>query len=80
MPELPKLKMQPIFDSKMEADVIDLEQAKNRFFYGHETVVLVEGQVVTSHAELVKLASQDQYKDKEFLEVTILPNTFVGGG
>ena len=77
---LPKLKVQPIFDSKMEADVFDLEQARNRFFYGHETVVLVEGQVINSHAELIKLASQDQYKNKEFLEVTLLPNTFIGGG
>lgn len=79
MPRTPKLKIRPVFNSDAEADVCDLEQAKNRLTYGHESIVLVEGQAVNSHEELVRLASQNQGKDKEFLEVVILPN-IVGGG
>ena len=78
MSKLPKLKVQSLFGSGNEPDICDLEQAKNRFDYGSETIVLVEGQVVNSQEELIELASQDQYKDKEFLEVVLLP--FIIGG
>ena len=78
MSKLPKLKVQSLYGSGNEADICDLEQAKNRFDYGSEAIVLVEGQVVNSHEELVKLASQEKYKDKEFLEVVLLP--FIVGG
>ena len=77
MSKLPKLKVQSLFGSGNEPDICDLEQAKNRFDYGSETIVLVEGQVVNSHEELIELASQDQYKDKEFLEVVLSPQVVV---
>lgn len=78
MSKLPKLKVQSPFGSGNEADICDLEQAKNRFDYGYETMVLVEGQLVNSHEELVKLATREEYKDKEFLEVVLLP--YIAGG
>ncbi len=34
---------------------------------------VVEGQVIYSHEELFQLITQDDYKDKESLEVTLIP-------
>lgn len=78
MSKLPKLKVQSPFGSENEGDICDLEQAKNRFDYGSETVVLVDGQIVNSYEELVQIAAQERYKDKEFLEVVLLP--LIAGG
>jgi len=55
------------------------EQAKYRFSYGDDVLVMVEGHLVRSYEELVQLASQDEYRDREFLEVELLL-TAVGGG
>ena len=78
MSSLPKLKVQSLLESDSKSDIYDLEQAKNHFDYESETIVLVEGQVVNSHEELVRLSTQEQYKDREFLEVVLLP--FIDGG
>ena len=40
---------------------------------------MVEGSLVRSYEELVQLASQDDYQDKEFLEVELLLTSIVGG-
>lgn len=40
---------------------------------------MVEGHLVRSYEELVQFASQDDQKDKEFLEVELLPIAVVGG-
>ena len=78
MSKLPKLKVKLPFGDTVQ-DVCELEQARYRFSYGQETLVVVEGQVVNSYEELVQLASRDEYKDKEFLEVQLLEN-LPGGG
>ncbi len=78
MSKLPKLKIKLLFGDTGE-DIYELEQAKYRFTYGQEGMVVVEGQVVNSYEELVQLASRDDYKDKEFLEVELLPTLPVGG-
>jgi hypothetical protein len=78
MSKLPKLKVQSLFESGGDSDICEIEQAKHRFVYGTETIVMVEGQVVNSHEELVQLANQEPYKDKEFLEIVLLP--FIIGG
>ncbi len=78
MSKLPKLKIRLPFGNPSE-DICDLEQAKYRFTYGGEIIVVVEGQVVNSYEQLVQLAAQDAYKDREFLEVELLP-AIVGGG
>ena len=78
MSKLPKLKIKLLFGYPSE-DICELEQAKYRFTYGQEGLVVVEGQVVNSYEELVQLASRDDYKDKEFLEVELLP-ALIGGG
>ncbi len=77
MSRLPKLKVKLPFGDASE-DICELEQAKYRFTYSGEVLVVVEKQVVNSHEELVQLASRDDYKDKEFLEVELLP-AIVGG-
>ena len=78
MSKLPKLKIK-LFLGDTGEDICELEQAKYRFTYGQEGMVVVEGQVVNSYEELVQLASRDDYKDKEFLEVELLP-ALIGGG
>jgi hypothetical protein len=79
MSKLPKLKIKFRFGYPGE-DICELEQAKYRFdFGGGRVLVVVEGQLMNSYDELVQLAAQDDYKDKEFLEVLLLP-AVVGGG
>jgi hypothetical protein len=48
------------------------------FPYGGGALIAVEGQVINSYEELVKLADQEPYKYKEYLEVIFLP-IIVGG-
>lgn len=70
MSQLPKLKIKLPLGTSSE-DVCELEQAKYRFNFD-DGVLLVEGQTVHSYDELVQLATQDNYKNKEFLEVVLL--------
>ena len=74
--KLPKLKVKGLgWDAAKET--CDFDQAK--FFpYQRDLVIVVEQNVVRSYDDLIKLASQDPYKDKEFLEVQFLP-VIVGG-
>jgi len=70
MSQLPKLKIKlPL--GNLSEDVCELEQAKYRLNFD-DGVLLVEGQTVHSYDELVQLATQDNYKNKEFLEVVLL--------
>ena len=55
------------------------EQAKYRFSYGDDVMVMVEGSLVRSYEELVQLASQDDYREREFLKVELLLTSIVGG-
>ncbi len=78
MSELPKLNIKSPFPHAQ--GTFDLEQAKDILFrYGDRTIVTVEGQRVYSYDELVQLAAQDCYKDKEFLEAMVLPSLAAGG-
>ena len=73
---LPKLRMEPPNNGDTEA-TYDLQQAKtNLFNYG--ALVMVEGQLVQSYDELVRLAEHEHYRNKEFLNARVLP--MVGGG
>jgi len=69
---LPKLKVKFPCGYPTE-DICDLEQAKYRFDYGGELLIIVEGRVIGSYEELAQIASQTQYADKEFLEVVLVP-------
>jgi len=76
---LRRLKVKWLLESTSE-EVIDLEQAKYRLPFGppYNLSVIFDGQRVSSYEELVQLASQDRYEDKESLEVVVLRPA--GGG
>ncbi len=78
MSGLPKIKLeQPLYPFE---EIRDFEEAKHFLFsYGANAMIMVEGQLINSYEEFVQLAAQDCYKDKEFLEVVLLP-TLIGGG
>lgn len=76
MTKLPKLKVKGL-GWDISEEIRDFEQAKYLPF-GHNVIIVVEGQVIESYEDLIQLAAQDRYKDKEFLEVMFLP-IIVGG-
>jgi hypothetical protein len=78
MSRLPKLKIHSLSIPENKDEICDLEEARHRLDYGPKNIVLVEGQMVDSHEKLVQLASQEGYRDREFLEVVMLP--FIAGG
>ncbi len=61
----------------LNEDICDLEEAKNRLNFD-VGIILIEGQIMHSYDELVQLAYQDTYKNKEYIEVVVLP-TITGG-
>ncbi len=58
-------------------DVCEIEQAQPVLDFKSGTI-LVEGQKVQSYAELVELATSEQYRNKNSIEVMILP-AILGG-
>ncbi len=58
-------------------ELLDIEAARVLPF-SPDILVSVEGQVVSSFAELKRLARRKPYKDLDHLEVTLLP-IMVGG-
>ena len=79
MSKLPRLKLRKPYSHPFE-EIRDFEQARYFLFgYGDSAIVQVEGQVINSYDELVQLAAQDCNKDKDFLEVLLLPAVLGGG-
>ena len=79
MSELPKLKLKKPYGYPFE-EIRDCKQAQYFLFnYGTDAIVMVEGQVITSYEELLQLATRDCYKDRDSLEVVLLP-AVIGGG
>jgi hypothetical protein len=54
-----------------------LEEAGHRLNFS-DAVILADGKRVHSYDELIRLAALDNYKDKEFIEVVLLP--LISGG
>ncbi len=79
MSTLPKLRVFSPFNSREE--VYELERAKDFLFRSNDIVmhVVVEGRLIHTYEELVRLASQDSCKGKEYLEVRWVP-LIPGGG
>ncbi len=80
MSKLPKLKVRSLLygEPREETEIDDLEQVKSHFAADSNTIVVVEGRILNSYDELIRLVAQDEYKDKELLEVMLLP--LIGGG
>jgi hypothetical protein len=57
--------------------VVNLEEIQ-RLLDFEGRIILVEGQRVRSYDELVALVASDEYKNKKYLEVVVLP-IIVGG-
>jgi len=70
MSHLPKLKIKLPAGNPSE-DVCELEQAKHLLNFDNG-VIMVDGKTVYTYDELVDLATQDNYKNKEYLEVVLL--------
>lgn len=75
---VPKLKIKRS-DGYPYEETREIEDARYLPFdyHAHRSVVVVEGQVVISYEELLKVVKQ--YPDKEFIEVVILPQVHAGG-
>jgi hypothetical protein len=67
---VPKLKI--LYYGFSNEDICDLDQAGYLFDIG-EIMIMVAGQKIASYDSLVKLISQDRYKDKQYVEVVLLP-------
>ncbi len=53
-------------------DICELKQAENLVnFKGG--IIQIDGQRIRSYDELVRLASHDKYRNREYIEVVILP-------
>ena len=77
MSKLPKLRViNPYWD--VAEEIRDFERGKYLPFRATSIFIAVEGQVVHSYEELVRLATKDCHKDKEFLEVRY--SEIIGGG
>ena len=60
-------------------ELCDLERAEYLIpFDDDETICILEGQVISSYEELITFAGQDQYKEKDILEITLL--SVIAGG
>ncbi len=69
----PRLRVRSLlFENEEKADIYDLEEFKGQFSSGADTMIVVEGRVVNSFDELEKLVAS-QYRDKEVLDVMLLP-------
>ena len=71
---MPKLMLKPLGYSN--GTLCDLEQAKNLNYNG--AMVLIDGKRIHSYDELIQLATQDTYKNREFIDVVLL-STVEGG-
>jgi hypothetical protein len=73
MPASKKLRIKLPSDSEAR-DVCSIEEARYRFNWGREPfVVIAEGEFVPCFDDLTKLAGEDRFKDREFLDVEIQP-------
>ena len=79
MSRLPKLKVKTLPGDSNE-EIRDVEQAKDFPFLLFDSLILVEGQTVTSYDELLQIAKQDSYQDRKFLNVMILNYSLPDGG
>ncbi|MFC1983706.1 hypothetical protein ACFLVO_01650 [Chloroflexota bacterium] len=71
MSKLPKLRvLNPSWG--VAEEIRDFKQGKYLPFNTEGMWIVVEDQVINSYEDLVQLAAENRYKDKEFLEVSFL--------
>ncbi len=81
MSNLPKLKVKwQTTESQERETICDFEQARGIVFGSWSWAFIVaEGKLIRSYEELVQLATQDEHKDKEILNVMLI-DPAIGGG
>jgi len=78
MPRMPRLRIRLLSEVATE-DTCTLEEAESRFNWGREPFVIVaENQAIGSYQDLVDLAKEERFRDKEFLDVELQP-ILIGG-
>ena len=77
MSRFPKLRITHSIDGQLSREIIDFEQAPH-FLFHYDVIVAVEGEVIRTYDDLVKLASRECFRDREFLDVQI--ETVIAGG
>ena len=73
---LPKIKIK-LPPGYPEEEPFDLEEAGTRLNF-KSGVIAVDGQRVRSYDDLVKLAAQEKYRDREYIEAVVA--LFMAGG
>jgi len=68
MPKLPKLKLTMPHSYPEKELIRDMTKEEFNRLMGICEMLVVEGKVINSYDELVKLSAQDCYKDKKLLE------------
>jgi hypothetical protein len=70
MSRLPKIRIKLPSGNPGEY-IYELEQARD-FLNFREGVFVIDGQGVQSYDDLVRIATQDKYKDKEIIDIVLL--------
>ncbi len=53
-------------------DIYELEEARYLFDFANQ-IVVIDGQNARSYDDLLKMVSQEKYRDQEFIEVVQIP-------
>ena len=77
MANYPKLRVTHRMDGQPAQMSLDFEQAPY-FLFNYDVIVVVEGKVIHSYDELVEIASRQDVRDREFIEVQL--ETVIAGG
>jgi hypothetical protein len=77
MEKLPQLKVRKETRQFGKEEIQDFEQAK-KFPFGADFIIVAEGKQINSYEDLLKLAGQEKFKNKKYLDVIFLP-MIVGG-
>ncbi len=78
MSRLPKLKVTNWAFGYPDENIRDFEAARDFLNLDPTLLVTVEGEVLVSYNELVRLARKERHRGKAFLNVELVP--LVGGG
>jgi hypothetical protein len=79
MAKLPKLKVTWYSRNPEDETICGFEEANDLVFsHGLDVLVFVEGQMVSSYEGLLRLATEDRFKNKDILKVTLV--SVVAGG
>jgi hypothetical protein len=81
MSELPKIKVKWwALELEKEETFDSPEQVKDLLFKSRDRAhIVAEGQVINSYEELVNMMTQDQYKNKETLNIVVFSSAISGG-